>query len=93
MRLDDALERATDVLSRLSPSMDPDRLMITRAELREHGWLFFYDSSAFVRSGSFLDALGGDSPILVPSDGVAVAIPYDEVPLRAGEPIHPGYQG
>lgn len=93
MRLGDALERATDLLRKFSPSIDPDHLMITRAELREHGWLFFYDSTAFVQSRSFLDALGGDLPILVPSDGVAVAIPYDEVPLKAGEPIHPGYRG
>ncbi|WP_152363688.1 YrhB domain-containing protein [Microlunatus speluncae] len=91
MRLDEAAERATALLSELSSSGDPAALMITRAELRDHGWLFFYSSSAFVQSRSFIDALGGDLPILVSSDGVAVAIPYDEVPHKAGEPIHPGY--
>lgn len=93
MRLNDALERATDLLRTYYPSTDPDHLMITRAELRNHGWLFYYSSSAFVQSRSFVDALGGDLPILVSSDGVAVAIRYDEVPYKAGEPIHPGYSG
>ncbi|HEY9293148.1 MAG TPA: YrhB domain-containing protein [Microlunatus sp.] len=90
MRLEDAAERADTLLRERSGSDDPDRLMITRAELRDNGWLFFYSSSAFVRSRSFLDALGGDLPILVSSDGTATAIPYDAVPGRAGEPVHPG---
>jgi hypothetical protein len=64
--------------------------MITRAELRDRGWLFFYSSTAFVQSRSFVDALGGDLPILVTPDGNAATIAHADIPLKAGDAIHPG---
>lgn len=90
MELGDAAERATAFLRDLSGPTDEGRLVITRAELRDHGWLFFYTSAAFVRSRSFLDALGGNHPILITPDGTAETIPYEDIPDRAGEPFHPG---
>jgi len=40
----------------------------TREE--EFGWVFFYDSSAYLRSGLLSDAIAGNAPIIVDrSDG------------------------
>lgn len=56
---------------------------IVRAELRLKGWLFYYQSVAFLHSGNWLDALGGNLPILVTLDGevqvVALEQDIDEV--------------
>lgn len=90
MYLDEATERATALLHDIAGATDPDGLMITRAELRDNGWLFFYSSAEFVRSRSFLHALGGALPILVPADAPATTITYEDISERAGEPIHPG---
>lgn len=32
---------------------------------KEWGWVFFYQSKAFVESGDFRDMLGGNAPIIV----------------------------
>jgi hypothetical protein len=67
-----------------------DRIVIVKAELRTKGWLFYIQSAAFLESGSFLDALGGNSPLLVAPDGSVSAIGIDaSVEDVAGSPRFP----
>ncbi|GAB3769469.1 hypothetical protein [Microlunatus parietis] len=47
-------------------------------------------STAFVQSRSFVAALGGDQPILVTPDGSAATVALEDIPLKAGDAIHPG---
>ena len=90
MRLAEAVQRAETKLAELSGPTDPDRLVITRAELRDNGWLFYYCTSAFVESRSFLDVLGGALPILVGPDGTTTNVSDDDIRERAGALVHPG---
>lgn len=90
MDLDHAAQRATAFLREQTGPEDGDRLVITRAELRDNGWLFFYTSAAFLRSRSFVDALGGNLPVLVRPDGTATAVPYEDIIDRAGQTFDPG---
>jgi hypothetical protein len=32
---------------------------------KDWGWVFFYQSVAFIESGDFLDKLGGNAPIII----------------------------
>lgn len=83
------LESALSVLRRFfvddlgDDARDP-KFAIVSAELREGGWLFEFTSSEFLRSRSFLHALGGNRPLLVRADGSAIQV--DE-PGMAGEPV------
>lgn len=43
----------------------PDAVEITRAVERPFGWVFCYQSTAYVRSGRIRDALAGNAPVLV----------------------------
>lgn len=37
--------------------------------VRLNGWLFYYQSMAFIQSGNWQDALGGNWPVLITADG------------------------
>ena len=67
---------------------DDGALAIVRAELRVNGWLFYYQSQAFLESGNWQDALGGNQPILVTNDGevevVSLGQSVDEVAGPSG---------
>lgn len=67
----------------------PEGLVLTRAELRPAGWMFFYSSTAFVETRDWHHALGGDLPILVGADGTVAHVPIDEI-ASCGTPIHGG---
>lgn len=89
LEIDDAISVARQYMDANLEEPGPRRLAITRAELRDEGWLFFYSSVAFLQSRSIVDALGGDTPILVGPDGEAVTIGIDQI-ASCGEPLHPG---
>ncbi|MGE0469705.1 MAG: YrhB domain-containing protein [Nitrospira sp.] len=54
-----------------------DRFVIISDYTEEinEGWVFFYNSEDFVRSGNLSDALAGNGPILVTRQGVIYELP------------------
>jgi hypothetical protein len=42
--------------------------------MRESGWLFEFNSTAYLRTRSYLDLLGGNYPLLVRSDGTVTVV-------------------
>jgi hypothetical protein len=55
--------------------VETDTLQIDR------GWLFFYNSSEFLRTGDPVHALAGNGPLLVTFDGAVTELP-SSVPWR-----------
>jgi hypothetical protein len=52
----------------------PDPLVITGCREFAAGWVFFYNTERYERTGSIVDALAGNSPVLVDRrDGTARA--------------------
>jgi Immunity protein 35 len=80
--MNDLVEATAIVMAYLRSFAEPGdglaRLALVSAELREAGWVFTYTSRAFLESRSFLDALGGNCPLLVRHDGSIVAVPFSE---------------
>ncbi|MGB8861408.1 MAG: YrhB domain-containing protein [Ilumatobacteraceae bacterium] len=70
----------------LGDDANEPRYAIVGAELRDEGWLFEFTSSAFLRTRSFLDALGGNRPLLVRADGKVIELAE---PRDAGEAVCP----
>ena len=72
----------------------PDRpeMVITSCESRSQGWLFYYQSEKYLRSGAISDALAGNGPVLVSRhDGayvhVGTAAPIAEAIAQAEQNI------
>lgn len=82
MKLEDAQQLAQARLRDLEAASGPLEILEAETRQTEKGWLFFYNSAAFIRSGSFLDALAGNGPLLVGDDGsvqaLTTAIPWEE---------------
>lgn len=83
------LEEATSVVLRfmaefLNEDLNNRRYALVRAELREDGWVFEYTSTEFLRTRSFVHALGGNLPLLVQSDGEVRAVTNV---AEAGKPV------
>lgn len=83
MDLDEAYERVRRFLDDTVESGTETEVAVTKAELCDAGWLFHYNSVAFLRSKSFADLLGGNLPILVSADDVRV-VPLDELDTVKG---------
>jgi hypothetical protein len=64
-RIDELAESVESTFELLSEST---------VEIRQ-GWIFFYNSAEFVKSGDMLDALAGNGPILVTREGVIHELP------------------
>lgn len=43
----------------------PHRLVITRTDEHDFGWVYFYDLAEYVETGDFLHALAGNAPVIV----------------------------
>jgi hypothetical protein len=75
MTLESALEIALGYMEgELGDDPGEPRYAIVRAEMRESGWLFEFNSTAYLRTRSYLDLLGGNYPLLVRSDGTVTVV-------------------
>ncbi|MEV4491170.1 YrhB domain-containing protein [Micromonospora coxensis] len=61
----EARDTAEEVLRAMSSEPDMPRLAITRADEHPNCWVFFYQSVRYLETGSFLESLVGNAPILV----------------------------
>ena len=52
-----------------------DEFGIVGNETIDEGWLFYYNSKAFIETGNFRDALAGNGPIFVDRSGVVQTTP------------------
>ncbi|MDC8012085.1 YrhB family protein [Tahibacter soli] len=57
------------------PDQKPFELMPERTQSLDDGWVFFYQSAEFVRTGDPLSALAGNCPIFVMRDGTVHLLP------------------
>ncbi|MDP2226815.1 MAG: YrhB domain-containing protein [Moraxellaceae bacterium] len=62
-----------DVLA--SATGDSFELLLDRSQVVEQGWIFFFNTSDFVRTGSASDSLAGNGPLLVFRDGRVRELP------------------
>ncbi|GAA0561926.1 YrhB domain-containing protein [Chitinophaga japonensis] len=64
--LDDAINIAREYLHsvRVTPPLELELLLDDVIEF-EYGWVFFYQSKEYLKTGDILDALGGNAPIIV----------------------------
>lgn len=63
--------QASEIAIRRLSTMEPDvgaSLVLTEVREFEFGWVFFYNSKAYVESGDVSDALAGNAPFLIDSD-------------------------
>lgn len=54
-----------------------DQFELLPASIREveQGWVFFFNTADFVRTGNLMYALGGNGPLLVTHEGVLHELP------------------
>ncbi len=54
-------------LASISKALEPDAAVIVESATLERafGWVFFYQSREYLRSGSFSHALAGNAPLIV----------------------------
>jgi len=61
---------------------DQFELIPTKTKTLQAGWVFFYNSSDFVRTGNPLSALAGNGPLFVTTDGrvhvLPSAVPWEQ---------------
>lgn len=69
-----AEEAARAWLCQRSPDLD---FVVIRVEDAGDAWRVFYNSRAYVETGSFSDALFGNIPIRVPKTGTALSYDLD----------------
>jgi hypothetical protein len=53
----------------------------------KQGWVFFYNSADFIRTGSSADALAGNGPLFVSLDGRLTELPSSKPWQRALEEL------
>lgn len=69
-----------------------DDFSIMPNETREvdQGWVFFFNSADYVRTGNYLHALAGNGPLLVLREGGVIvlpsAVPWEEVVAKMARP-------
>jgi hypothetical protein len=52
-----------------------DEFGIVGNETIDEGWLFYYNSKAFIETGNVRDALAGNGPIFVDRNGAVTVLP------------------
>ena len=64
--LDDAVTKANEYLDSIE-TMPPMKLVLLLDDTLEfkYGWVFFYQSQEYVKTGDFLDGVTGNAPIIV----------------------------
>ena len=61
--------------SRVIADESNDEFAIAGNEAIDEGWLFYYNSKAFIETGNFRDALAGNGPIFVDWNGAVRELP------------------
>ncbi len=65
---------------------DRFEILSSRTQVVDAGWVFFFNTSDFVRTGDIASALAGNGPIFVSRDGsiheLPSAIPWEEALLQ-----------
>src|SRR5688572_834819 len=63
---DAAMDLALAHLAKLVPADDKEIVLLENQTIeRPFGWVFFYDTKAYVEGGDFRDALLGNAPLIV----------------------------
>lgn len=71
-------------LARHAESSDHETVILDRATLeRSWGWVFFYQSRAYVESGDLDHALGGNAPLIVERDSGRVLVTGTAEPIES----------
>ncbi|WP_226669117.1 YrhB domain-containing protein [Microbulbifer aggregans] len=67
MNREDAQKLIESEISRLQDPYDPIECVVLEDETIEKpwGWVFFYQSKAYLESGDFRDMVGGNAPYIV----------------------------
>ena len=78
-----AIEIAREHISQLATAAgDSFELLLDETKDVAQGWLFFFNTSDFVRSRNPVDALAGNGPLLVLQDGqiheLSSALPWEQ---------------
>lgn len=62
------MEREMDLFGSALPenkNRPPHQLEIIEVQEHDFGWLYFYNTKEFVKTGDFVFALGGNAPVIV----------------------------
>jgi hypothetical protein len=67
MDLKEAQELVQEELDNAKDGYDPVNCQVLESEtiIKDWGWVFFYQSKDFLKSGDFRDMLAGNAPIIV----------------------------
>jgi len=67
MNREDAQKLVESEITRLNDPYDPIECVVLENETIEKpwGWVFFYQSKAYLESGDFRDMVGGNAPYIV----------------------------
>jgi hypothetical protein len=60
---------------------DTRRFVVTRVQERRRSWVIYYDSQKHVETGSLLDAIAGNGPLIVGKDTGQIAVAGTAAPL------------
>lgn len=87
MSRDVAYEIARSELDRLAAAAnDSFDFLLEETQLTDAGWLFFFNSSDFVRTRNPIDSLAGNGPLLVMNDGqvhqLSSASPWEDAHIN-----------
>lgn len=79
-----ALQIAQAKVSELASAAGDDfALQSNHTREIEQGWVFFFNSADYVRTGNYIHALAGNGPLLVLRNGNVImlpsAVPWEEV--------------
>lgn len=78
-----AVEIAKAKVHALGEAAGDDFALTNEVREVDQGWVFFFNSGDYVRTGDYLSALAGNGPLLVQRDGrvtlLSSALPWEEV--------------
>jgi hypothetical protein len=58
----------------MAPINDPWIIQDSSTIEKEYGWIFFYSTERFVKTGNYLYALAGNGPIIVNKNAASVDV-------------------
>ncbi|MGB8840610.1 MAG: YrhB domain-containing protein [Aliidongia sp.] len=71
-----ARKLAQNRINKIGSSIDEDLDIMENQTLEiDLGWIFFFNTKDFIRTGNFSDALAGNAPILITREGVIHELP------------------